>query len=871
MVLIKVEDKVPPVITCPEHMTIYCGSDTSAVALGKPVYSATQISTPYFTDNCPNPVLTWSNFGSIDNCGQGVITRIFTVTDNGGRTATCAQTITVRNNTPYNGPTRNLVTGVWKNLDNKEIDGCLDIDTDPSKTGIPELGNGPCSQVAYTYEDQIFPYVEGVCYKILRKWTVIDWCKFAPNVDPDGLTYPSFPTTTPPSGKPAWHVNTWVYTQVIKVTEKVKPVIDTLSKADTEVFGENCSGPVVLKNTASDCTPSAQLKWTYVIRTESATGPIFRTGSTNDASGTFPVGAYYITWTVEDNCGNQSIVSYPFNVLDKKKPTPYCISVLTTVIMPTTSSIEIWAKDFDKGSSDNCPVTACGLKFTFNGFRPPVTNSDVLFNSSGTIVGNWPTTNTFLLAGYESGDYQRWMADSCSSAKIYTCSDIGPNEENMSVWDAAGNTDYCTVTLHVQANGTACSGSRMAGNIGKENNEMIRNVVVVLQNMNSNETRSNMTDAQGHFEFAGMPEQKPYVITPEKNDDHLNGVSTLDLVMIQRHILSIEKFNSAYKYIAADVNKDNKVTAGDLVELRKLILGIYAELPNNRPWRFLDKAINITDIANPWGVNEYISITNFTTSAMNNNFVGVKIGDLNGSASANANAPLAENRSKALTFVTNEQDFQAGENIRLEITAENFNSIAGAQWTLNFDASSMEFQGVQSGAIKLNQDQINSVHAENGKLAFSWNDVKGLSIDKDQVLFTIEFRATANNTISNAIKVSSDITKAEAYTNDLSEINLVLAVRNVRNSDGMFLLEQNNPNPFTSSTSIGFTLPEAGKATLTIYDITGKVLKTIANDYPKGRSEVIISQESINAQGVMFYELECNGMKATKKMIYLNK
>lgn len=81
----------------------------------------------------------------------------------------------------------------------------------------------------------------------------------------------------------------------------------------------------------------------------------------------------------------------------------------------------------------------------------------------------------------------------------------------------------------------------------------------------------------------------------------------------------------------------------------------------------------------------------------------------------------------------------------------------------------------------------------------------------------------------------------------------------------MFLLEQNNPNPFTSSTSIGFTLPEAGKATLTIYDITGKVLKTIANDYPKGRSEVMISQESINAQGVMFYELECNGMKATKK------
>jgi hypothetical protein len=53
----------------------------------------------------------------------------------------------------------------------------------------------------------------------------------------------------------------------------------------------------------------------------------------------------------------------------------------------------------------------------------------------------------------------------------------------MSVWDAAGNTDYCTVTLNVQANGSACSGSRIAGDIGTEANEMVQNVSVLLQNM----------------------------------------------------------------------------------------------------------------------------------------------------------------------------------------------------------------------------------------------------------------------------------------------------------------------------------------------------------------------------------------------------
>jgi hypothetical protein len=47
--------------------------------------------------------------------------------------------------------------------------------------------------------------------------------------------------------------------------------------------------------------------------------------------------------------------------------------------------------------------------------------------------------------------------------------------------------------------------------------------------------------------------------------------------------------------IAADVNNDGKVSASDLTELRKLILGIYNELPNNSSWRFpIEKTMNST-------------------------------------------------------------------------------------------------------------------------------------------------------------------------------------------------------------------------------------------------------------------------------------
>ena len=825
MVVATTQDKVPPVISCPKDKVISCGADTTLLASERPVWSPTALSTPYFSDNC-NATMSWTNKGVIDNCGQGVITRTFTVTDNGGRTATCEQIITIRNNTPYTGPT------AWPTSP-KEVSGCMNVDTDPSKTGIPTIGNGACSQVAYTYEDQVFPFVDGVCFKILRKWTVIDWCKFAPNKAPNGQEYPSVPTSTAATGQ-EWKINTWSYTQIIKVSENDKPKDLICSKADTEAFGADCTGFVTLKNSATDCTPPAQLRWNWKITLQNGTvinKPATASPASADASGTYPVntggGSHSITWTVEDMCGNQATCTYPFKVVDKKKPTPYCISDITTVVMPTTGQVTIWANDFNlsNGSFDNCTAKA-NLKFSLS------TNIN-------------------------------------ETSRTYNCSQLGENQVTMYVWDEAGNYDYCTVTINIQANGTACSGARMAGNVGTESNNMVKDVQVVLQNMTSNETKANITNTQGQFEFVGMPEQISYKITPEKDVDHLNGVSTLDLVMIQRHILGIEKLNSAYKFIAADVNKDNKVTAGDLVELRKLILGIYAKLPNNKSWRFLDKAVNISDIANPWGVNEYISINNFSASMMNNNFVAVKVGDINGSAVTNVNAPVTQSRSaKTLTLVTEDQSFKAGESVKMDITADNFVNMSGAQWTFNYDEAALEFKHINAGALAVSQDNF---HVKDGKVSFSWNDYKGKTVANNKVLFTIEFRATANNTIAKSLTLSSDITKAEAYTQDLSEINVGLSVRSKNASDAVFALDQNNPNPFTAGTTISFVLPEAGKAMLTIYDITGKVLKTISNEYPKGRNEVTITSDEFNAQGVMFYELESKGLKATKKMIYLNK
>ena len=69
---------------------------------------------------------------------------------------------------------------------------------------------------------------------------------------------------------------------------------------------------------------------------------------------------------------------------------------------------------------------------------------------------------------------------------------------------------------------------------------------------------------------------------------------------------------------------------------------------------------------------------------------------------------------------------------------------------------------------------------------------------------------------------------------------------------------------------IGFTLPEASKATLTIYDVAGRTLKMIRNDFAKGYNTVSINRSDLGSTGLLYYRLETKNDIATKKMIVID-
>jgi large repetitive protein len=373
------------------------------------------------------------------------------------------------------------------------------------------------------------------------------------------------------------------------------------------------------------------------------------------------------------------------------------------------------------------------------------------------------------------------------------------------------------------------------------------------------------TNVEGQFIFPDMPLGGSYKLSGLKNDDYLNGVSTLDLVVIQRHILGIEKIKSPYLMIAADINNDKKITASDLVELRKLILGSNDKFSNNTSWRFIDKGFTFPDPSNPLNgeVKETYDITQLAAD-MNIDFVAVKTGDVNGSAIANVTSNNAENRSNnTLNLATEAKAFAKGETFTMDLNTENATSLSGLQFTLKFNPAMVELKDINGLDIDLNDNNLGMTRINDGIITFSWN--KDNSVDVSQLL-KLTFLAKQDGNTSDLLNINSALTKAEAYNQDLDVMNI--AIRSVASENG-FDLYQNTPNPFSATTSISFTIPQASNVNFKIYDVTGKVLKLINKDYTAGTHTITIDKTQLGQSGVLYYQLKAGQNIATKKMVVI--
>ncbi len=805
MVEVDVQDQQPPSITCPADLTIFCDDDYEDLTL---TGEATG------TDNCGTPIITYNDINVNIGCGgEGEVTRVWTATDEEGQTASCIQTITLENDEPF------YINPNNDNDPTDDVDWPLDYTASTCGVGLepnqlpapydrPVLYEDACDFVAVGYTDSYLATQAPGCVKILRKWHVIDWCQAETNANP----------TLPGPG--VWH-----YTQVIKINNSSAPVIDVCDiPAVVDNYEEDCGATLATFNieASDDCTAEADLETTW----EFSNGI---SGNGTEASGEFTNGSYSLTFTVSDGCGNFTSCENTFEVKDAKKPTPVCIVGLATVIMPTSGDVTIWATDFESGSSyDNCSGYP-NLQFSFS--------SDV--NQDSLII---------------------------------SCADIAANGiVTVEIWvtDEEGNQDFCSTLISVQDPNGVCgvpSALSIFGEIATENQEAVEDVTVAL---GGGGLAPLLTEVDGNYIFSPLEPGGDYSVAPEKDMNYLNGVTTFDLVLISKHILGTELLDSPYKIIAADANHSESVTTLDIVKLRALILHIDNELENNNSWRFVKSDFTFDNPQNPFQTTfpETAEFENLAESAQAD-FVGIKIGDVNGSASPNYLLGTdSRNMDGTLVFNLQNKEVKRGETFSVDFKAKDFNVI-GYQFALEF--KDLTLLDVESRLENLTDNNFGFAKTDDGILTTSWNNSSAVKIADDEVLFSLKFFANTKIQLSEALTLTNRYTKAEAYSGESELFDVKLNYAGGTINASAFVLYQNTPNPFKNETKISFSLPEASSVNLKIYDSTGRVLKLIEGDFTKGYHEINIENSELDGTGILYYQIKTNNNTATKKMILVD-
>lgn len=612
---------------------------------------------------------------------------------------------------------------------------------------------------------------------------------------------------------PVTGAGVFTFVQTINAIDNTPPVI--VAPSDTTL----CDGAqfINLFGYATDCGVTTNV-------TVTNNSPFAVNNNSADASGTYPNGTHVITITATDGCGNVSTYTY------------------TVVVYPYWGECRKIFRDIEDDGNYTLyldeiyfPNPNCYDEnvFTFS-FSNTMPGKDTLQFHCSTLNGEPSVDLNIPIYLYQNGVFVEQFC--------------------IGILTLADEFGYCDEDGFVV----------IGGGVNTFNGQAVQFVELSLSGEAGYRTN---TGNNGKYQFPVVDGSMIYRITPKRLDQVRNGINTLDLVFMQRHMLNIQKFDNPYKYIAADINKNNSISGADIFELRKLILGEVDTFKNNTSWRFVPKDVTFDDVANPFSTTFPAYFEKYFSKGRTNvDFIGIKTGDVTGDAKANDQAKMIRRSLNNQLLYTNEVKYKAGDLIQVPLRVEEEMQMTGIQLTLAYNPNQLEFVGIQGGALNPGQEHYSTRRAANGLVSFSWHHAESIDIESGEALFNLVFVAKSQGKTSDVIKLTDEILYSEWYDQEFRTNGLAIRGQ----VDSSFELYQNKPNPWNNTTSISFAVPEAGPARIAIRNVYGQVIWTKTTDASKGLNVFTISENEINTAGVLIIELSFNEKKLTRKMIKLN-
>lgn len=221
--------------------------------------------------------------------------------------------------------------------------------------------------------------------------------------------------------------------------------------------------------------------------------------------------------------------------------------------------------------------------------------------------------------------------------RIFSClnGEIGLVPVQMWVTDEAGNQAFCETFLNLvlPSNpdslglGNCVTGTPLSGRISTTSSNPIEGAIV---NISGDLNFTVVTGNSGQYNFPTS--LKNFTIVPSKIDSTLNGISTLDMLVIIKHILGVELLDSPYKIIAADVDGSGTINLTDVLAIRSRLLGATNSFPAG-DYIFVPTNYEFENVGNPLQ-EDYPSIIKsiaLEETGYMLDFIGIRLGDINDS------------------------------------------------------------------------------------------------------------------------------------------------------------------------------------------------------------------------------------------------
>lgn len=372
----------------------------------------------------------------------------------------------------------------------------------------------------------------------------------------------------------------------------------------------------------------------------------------------------------------------------------------------------------------------------------------------------------------------------------------------------------------------------------------------------------------------------PFKLTPVRTRDPREGITTYDIALISRSILGVDTTNmtSPYKLLAADVNGDGSIDALDILLIRRLILLIDERFANVPQWVFIPKTYpmpavppRLDSIPQSYYLNAY-SLRNPNPFG----FTIIKMGDVNNSYEPIDGIRSPQNggvdtRLEGVVLTTENIELAADNVYEIAIKASKSMNFIGFQGTFSFSSlrgieatEGVDFLSLDSKTLT-NFGEANSYTTKNGRLTFSWNDVKNQMVKAQSTVFTLKFKAKKSGLLSNYLQLNSDATTATVFDEKGNEQRLSLQFDKTTPN----IAVEVQPNPFSDYVNVKIDQNTEGPISLSIFDEKGQ--QVFQNQQVMGKDDGVLRLNSasmgLSKTGVYFLKIETTKGSKTVKLV----